>query len=136
MKEKDDESQKSEEFDEEKYFEEFGNEEGALSQLLKFAKDGPFQGWETLSDLKEPDRVNHLRLRVLGWMVKEIEAEVKALTTGERNDENTFGSLLELVQEKDLKLRVSHKRKGRGELVNMIVGGKAVEARRKFFRGK
>ena len=135
MKEDNDESIQT--GDEIKDYEEvFGGDQDALAQLLKFAKEGPFEGWETLSDLKEPERVNHLRLRVLGWLVKEINAEVTALATGERRDENTFGPLLDLIQEKDLKLRVSHKRKGRGELVNMIIGGKQQEAKRKWLRGR
>ncbi len=123
--------------DDDKDFEEvFGGDQDALAQLLKFAQEGPFEGWETLSDLKEPERINHLRLKVLGWLVKEIDAEVTALATGERREENTFGPLLEMIQEKDLKLRVSHKRKGRGELVNMIIGGKQQEAKRKWLRGR
>jgi hypothetical protein len=121
---------------EEEYIERYGADDNALSQLLRFSQAGPFQGWETLSELKEPDRITHLRLRVLGWLATEANREIATLVTGKLPESNNFEPFLGFVAEKDLKLRVSNKRKGRAELVDLITGGKREEARRKFFRGR
>lgn len=109
---------------------------GPQGEQIRFIKewDG-FKGIETVSDLGEYDRVNHVRMVMRQYLDDMVDLSFKRIYgTGYREtyreyygasdatDEQKVARTLSVndtLKEKDLLLRVSNKRKGRLEVVDI-----------------
>lgn len=123
-------------------------ERSQLYELIKLVKEHvAWKGLETLSELSDPTRRIHLKLMMLRYLnddhkrlYKEIFGEdfkeVYRRVYGEypKDEFQEFDDFLSQLKQDDLRLRVSYKRRGRKEFVDVLSNHVGQEKKRRLWQ--